>query len=144
MLEKDYKRDKKHYLHRSETSDHKPEHHKHERHEHHKHERNEHEHSRHRRHENDHNKSRHRSHHKSKHSRSDRDKSDHRKLLHATHNKQNTRFDEEIERKRLRRSNGESRSSKHGSKIPNPPGMFCIVFFISKIKSDRSQFILKI
>lgn len=119
MLEMDQIREKKHYLHRSETGDYKPEHHKHERREHHKNERNEHDHSRHRRRENDHKKSRHRSHHKSKHGRSDRDK-----LLHATHNKQNTRFDEEIERKRLRRSNGESRSSKQGSKIPNPPGMY--------------------
>lgn len=124
MLEKDQKRDKKYYLHRPETGEYKPEHHKHERHEH--------EHSRHRRRENDHKKSRHRSHHKSKHGRSDRDKSDNRKLLHATHNKQNTRLDEEIERKRLRRSNGESRSSKHGSKILNPPGMICIFFLYQK------------
>lgn len=68
------------------------------------------EHHRHRRRENDHDKS-------------DRHKLDHIQPAHTAQNRRNTWFDEDVEEKKRKHSNGHH--SRHGSKIPNiPPGMF--------------------
>lgn len=81
-------------------------------HDHRQQERHEYEHHRHRRREND-------------HDRSDRHKSDHSQPAHTAHSRQNTWFDEDIEQKKRKHSNGHH--SRHGSKIPDPSGMFTTI-----------------
>lgn len=120
MLEENKKRNREYSPHRSETNDHKHDHHKRER----------------REHERVH------QYHKTEHTKSDRQKSEHGRSVHVTPNKQNECPDKDIERKKRERSKGESSSSKYGA---NTAGMLitfhninCLLFFIKGRKIFKS------